>query len=1192
MDTNLMLHADKRWRLVKCLFGAALVVMIWTGIALSEVSQVPLFLTSRVDPNVLFLIDDSGSMQFEIMPDDYTFWGITRGSNPFVFPRYNNVYGSSDYTNNVVTVDNNAPYNALARSPQFNKVYYDPSVTYLPWVKSDKTRYPDASPSCALHSPERSGTTAAYCRNLTANNSNSSVTTNWRTCSGSSCSATTTASKTFWPATYFFHNGGDRWSWNNYTKVEIRSTTSTYSGHGRQNRTDCAGASLGVCTYAEEIQNFANWYTYYRSRILSARAAIGQAFVSQPEGMRVGFGSINSSSRNIDGRNTRTLLRGVRPFSGTNRDNFYDLLYGLDIPAQGTPLRKALDDAGQYYSWTDNRGPWGNTPGTNDTSSHLSCRQSYTILMTDGYWTEGSEYQASTSGARSNNDGTTTNNMTISNPDADGAPFNYVVAHPFRDNYSNTLADVAMYYWKRDLCPSLPNRVPVTPKNPAFWQHMVTYGVGLGVTGSIDPDAAWKAIETGASINWPDPTSGDSAKLDDLLHAAVNSRGGYFSAADPDTFAKELTAALDDIVARGVGSAAAIAANSTRLSDDTYVYQARFFSTDWSGQMVAYKLNPDDGSLGSVKWDTDDGKIPAHGSRKIITSGAGAGQGNYFTWDGLTVAQRNYLISGGTEQQGKDRLNWLRGRQDLEVGNAGGYLRKRSRILGDIVNSDPVIVAAFNFRYQNLPEGVAGRDTYLDFVEKNKSRRQVIYVGANDGMLHAFDAESGAELFAYVPNSVYDNLAELTAPDYDHQYYVDGSPFVGDVYIDGEWKTVLVGTLGAGGRGVFALDVTDPDNFGPSKVLWDISYQNTGFGGLGYLVGQPTIGRMQNGSWAAVFGNGYGSGQPAQLYVVDIKNGARIDSPILSTGVGSASDANGLATPACLPDKYRTIEAVYAGDLQGNLWKFDLSDTSVSKWGIAYGTKTKPQPLFTAKDAFGTVQPITAPLEIGIHAESKEYMVFFGTGKYFEAGDNEVVGNPPVQSFYAVRDDGKGNTKPLNRSSLVKQEILAEILVGETLRRVTSKYPETTFNGKSGWYMDLISPDLGRQGERVVTVPFLRHGRVLFTTLLPSNDPCEAGGHSWLMELMAATGNRPDYSIMDINGDGKFDSGDLVVLSDGTKAYTTGARLDSITKLGSFISMGDKELRIGTQSDGGVYQGIGATDPNAGYGRRAWRQLR
>ena len=600
----------KTKKISAALYAALLSLGVVHSAVSMDMAQSPLFLRNGAPPNVMFIIDDSGSMHFEITPEEY------RRDTAYIFPRADDVYGNTGYNQTkdgnyqVPTVDDTSAYNALTRSPQFNKSYYDPSVTYKPWVKYDGSYYPNANPACAWHNPENTGdcpdasanvTVNENARNLTVSNGNFNG-NGWRSCSkgtdGNISCSSTEDSKTYWPATYYWHNGiGDKWDRSSYTKVEITAGTPSYTDHDRAERTDCVG---GICTYTQEIQNFANWYTYYRSRTLAARAGIGTAFAEQGEDMRVGFGAINQSVHGVDGENTRTIVSGVRAFSGTNRQNFFNQLYTRDVPTSGTPLRRALDDAGQYFSRNDHDGPWGADPGAavTDTSDHLACRASYTILMTDGYWSGGGDNQAATVDARANVDGTA--GSVITGPE--GASFTYSAVSPFSDSHSDTLADVAMYYWKNDLRTDLPNEVPVKDGSidPAFWQHMVTFGVGLGVEGSVSKDTAFAAIDTGASVAWPDPSSGNSEKVDDLLHASVNGRGGYFSAADPQTFAGELSDVLEDIVGRTDGSASSVATNSTRLGTDTVIYQALFNSTDWSGELRALNLQSD-GSVGSTK---------------------------------------------------------------------------------------------------------------------------------------------------------------------------------------------------------------------------------------------------------------------------------------------------------------------------------------------------------------------------------------------------------------------------------------------------------------------------------------------------------------------------------------------------------------------------------------------------------------
>ncbi len=1087
--------------------------------AQAAIADVPLYLTSPVEPNIMFVIDDSGSMHFELMPD-----GLILNDARYVFPRADDVYGTSDYTNRVPTVDDNNPYNALSRSPQVNTLYYNPSITYTPWVKHDNTLYPNADPARAYHNPEK---TSAGRRNLTADNTHD---ISWTSCTSVTACSNSTSEKTFWPATYFWHNGGNIWAWNNYTKVEIRSTQASYSGHGRENRTDC---TAGVCTYAQEIQNFANWYTYYRSRILAARAGIGRAFAQQGEDVRVGFGAINYTTTGVDGVSTGTVVRGVRKFTmGTNRQNFFSDLYTRDIPAAGTPLRRALDEVGQYYSSSNNRGPWGADPGTNDATAHLECRQSYTVLMTDGYWSGGDSYEASTANARANVDGTS--GPTITGPDS--ASFTYSAVSPFTDGNSNTLADVAMYYWKRDLRSDLDNEVPSSTFNPAFWQHMVTFGVGLGVTGSVNPEGAFAAIDSDPliTISWPDTSPNTQncagatcqARIDDLLHASVNSRGGFFSASDPNTFAAELSAVLDNITDR-TSSSSAVASNSTRLTSFTHLYQALFKSGDWSGQLKAFPLLAD-GSIGPEAWDAANG-VPAHDSRIIKTWNGSAGTDFLGALGGLSAAEVNYLRGDATN----------------EVRNGGAY-RNRSSKLGDIINSDPHYVKNENFGYNTLP-GTEGT-SYSAFVNGKSSRTAVIYAGANDGMLHGFDAATGQEKLAYVPNAVWPNLPLLTNPGYTHKYFVDGSPTAWDAYFGASWKTVLVGSLGAGGKAVYALDVSNPDTFGNSNVLWEFTHAD-----LGYVMGSVSVARFADGNYWAVFGNGYASTGKAVLFMV------RVDAPGTVKMIEVDDAGNGLSTPTLVDSNGdRIADLIYAGDLKGNLWKFDVSKSNTNNWESAYKQGSTPKPLFTAKNAAGTLaQPITSAPEVGLAPSGASgLMVYFGTGKYFETGDVSTS-SFPVQSMYGIVDNGSDDQ--LLRADLQQQSIIYEGTVNGDNVRVLSNY-DMTYPAEKGWVIDLITPPNTAKGERVISSPRLFEGRLLFQTIVPSGSPCDYGGASWFMQVNLANGGQLQTTVFDVNGDGLFDSNDQIDIGNGVMANISG--VDSGVGIsggfGAPIKAGDK----------------------------------
>ncbi|HRQ64335.1 MAG TPA: PilC/PilY family type IV pilus protein [Xanthomonadaceae bacterium] len=594
--------------------------------------------------------------------------------------------------------------------------------------------------------------------------------------------------------------------------------------------------------------------------------------------------------------------------------------------------------------------------------------------------------------------------------------------------------------------------------------------------------------------------------------------------------------------------------------------------------------------------------MPTPVARRIFTWRADTGEGAPFLWNDLSPAQQaalNQRSDGVVDGLGQARLNYLRGVRAQE--QPGGPFRTRQRILGDIVNSNPWFVGAQNFGYEDLAEGA----DYQAFRLANQNRRRMLYVGANDGMLHAFDADSGQEQFAFVPATVFPMLTRLTDPGYSHRYFVDGSPVAGHVHIGGQWRTVLVGSLGAGGRAVYALDVTDPDAFNEDSILWEFTHPD-----LGFVLGQPSIVRLHNGRWAAIFGSGYEAGRAARLFVVDIADGSliRVISTVRSQDEASTVTDNGLSQPfpADLTQN-RIVDAVYAGDLYGNLWKFDLCGSNnlnqcsgnTTSWGVEYSQGGRPAPLITVcasgdvADPFACPatarQPITMRPLVSLGPDSAA-TVFFGTGKFFEITDRIVSDTDPVQSVYGVHDTG---TRVNGRSQLRRQSIMFEgPLHPDSPHNLRVLSNEILEENHRGWYIDLLSPVRGFQGERAVANPRLRGGRLIFTTMYPLADPCLGGGEGWLFEINAATGGRFDFSVFDINEDGSPDDGDFVEVEiDGEMVMVpvSAIQFGFIPTTPAIIEAGAVEYKIISGSTGEL-----ETIRERGLetkGRQSWRQI-
>ncbi|HWV14825.1 MAG TPA: PilC/PilY family type IV pilus protein [Cellvibrio sp.] len=723
----------------------------------------------------------------------------------------------------------------------------------------------------------------------------------------------------------------------------------------------------------------------------------------------------------------------------------------------------------------------------------------------------------------------------------------------------------------------------------------------------------------------------NSANLDDAIKTRDTS-DSFFYATDPNALALQLERAFKNIV-NDIKSAGGVATNNPRLSQDAFLFQTRFYTTGWTGELRAFQFNEDGlldrypGGEPIIKATTrENNKIPSIATRKIYTNdmntSAVAGA-NYprasvvFDWKNLTLAQKASLRLASDNMDttlAEKRALWVQGYDGDEIGNPASTTNLfRSRtdgglriVLGDLVNSTPVYVGAEDYGHSRLP-GQAGLD-YPAYVQKKKeSKRELIVVGANDGMVHAFDAEvkkdptSGKltpptlnEKFAYIPQGAYSKLANLTRADYGktsnpHRYIVDGPIATGDVYIekDGKkvWRTIIVGTLGAGGRGVYALDVTDekPEilfEFSETTCKVDTSaaacpVNKFYYPELGYVMGMPVITPLIGGRFAVVFGNGdlagTGEGLKSSLFVIDIEKPFDINYSKVVTTDTSKVAGTGLSSPEILPNALGQAVAAYAGDLSGYLWHFNLTGAT----GAALAPAETPLPanwksdylLFKATDKDGNKQPIFSPPTLGYNSAIDKLMVYFGTGKYYDTGDNAASATP-VHSMYAIADLGVNGTleNSVDRSTL-KEKKLVEAT--PTTSRTEDKSVKPSWKGSpahNGWYFNFPS-----KGERTTTMPILVDDKLLFPTLIPNADPCLEGGDSWVMELEATgTIKLKNSTVLEKN------------------VYNKGLILGSVA-IGRRKDGNDSVLA--SDASGNILEINARREPGL-LGRQSWRQLR
>lgn len=1074
----------------------------------------PLSAGSSVPPNVLLILDDSGSMRLNFLTSP----GVTRITSP------------RDGRGQIVSMKMNDSSGAASVTPTYNTLAYNPRLTYRPWRKADGSYMPEMKPEAAagdhdLASPSygamnllsRGFETRFYVpRAGITNTADLTQYTQYKLHTWNDAEECTTAERN--AQGYWKNPDRDAYGqqWPEGSCQKISSFTWTLDDGSTVTR-----------SLAEEWRNYANWFGYHRTRMKATKAVVSEVFSGLAgDEFRMGYANLNKPHKNLDIPvwSAGGLFKDIPTARSQNRTEWFNRMF-LETSTGDTPLRSALRRAGEYFSRRDADGPWG--PGSPAIpGEQIACRQNFVILATDGEWTSESD-EAIVSG---NTDGSGGYRITA----PDGRSYQYQPSPPYADDVSATLADAAMRYWKHDLRTDMDNVVPASRQNPAFWQHMVTSTISIGVQGSLDPVADLPGLISGKT-KWPRPGARDVFKTDDLFHASVNGRGTYANAMDPQALSEGLTDALSAI-GEQVASSARPAFDSGTLEAGGRSFVASYLPGPWSGDLKAYAVTST-GVSSTLVWSAVDG-IPEPGQRRLYTHATPGQPGKRPTLAFPTDDQKALLT--------EDVAAWLRGDRSLE----GVRLRTRDSVLGDIVHSAPVHVKT------------AGAE--------------VVLVGANDGMLHVFDAVHGKELLAYVPGLLdMRQLKELSRPrGFRHRYFVDG-PLTA-VRTDRRNGIAVVGTLGRGGRGVYglSLDLAHPDR-PPS------SWEFTDDSGMGLVLSRPqlTWARNRNGQPvldAVLVSNGINSPDgEAALYVLDAATG-KLRGKIPA----GYEPRNGLSAPALLDlDGDGQVDRAYAGDLNGNVWRFDLTG-SASQW--------RATRIFIATDVRGNRQTITGGMGVALHPVTGRPWVFFGTGSYLTSAD---ASDMSIQSWYGVEDGSPVATRKQLRTRRI---VVTGTIDGKPVRAF-EKAKAGDMNGTRGWVVDLRTPGIDPEGERMIgeSQQIIGGNTLLAASMAPTGGGCGGKGRGYLNAIDPFTGGATSFPFFDVNGDGKFDGKDGV---SGTPAGSIDLGLGMISDPGILLGKLTGGTADGGQSRACVSGASGTTDcvafntggPKGRYGRVAW----
>ena len=1248
----------------KLMLLAALITQAFSAFA--EPAQTPLLnrAESKPRPNVMFTLDDSGSMTYQYLPErDFVVNGSTvsfpndgkvflnpweLNANKFSFDGgfADSFYVSAAPIADLINTNNTATLllQKQMRSPNVNGIYYNPARRYLPWNTADGTAFTNASASHVWLDPMnyRPGYTvpAAYQNDYVDLTANRTADVRWY-CGNDigapnyNNGACPSISLTFRPALVYLLKPStklkvtdpNQYDENSYTEYDLNALTTSVSYPG--NLTERLGdggckyddlAKTTSCSKSIELQNYANWFAFYRSRLFVAAGSVPDSLRAVQNSIRLGWGTIHPkyagssnggtwSQYQADAdigssANSGSVQQGVRPLTSTHLSNFTDWIRNITT-LRRTPTLHAMYSVGDYFkrNVTSNLySPWHNdlTPITANNTSRstpLSCRRAYHLVVTDGYYNTDAElkgYPDDLFGAAGisfnsvgNADADAVNSSTFPGTRNTGG---LATANVFKDTLPDTLADYAMNLWFTDLQPSISNDVapisvassstngtttatPTTADlineikgDPATWQHLTHFMVGFGVTCTMTQSDATLSDLINGKQAWPTTLS----RIDDLWHAAINSRGQYFPAKDSKALQTSIAEALR-LSSTALLKESGLATPSSQLTTSVEAYIPEYNPVSWTGDVLARTVDTKGNYSDPPRWSAN--------IRLATAIAAGTARNVYIRDGNQTVAFSSdptaygaltsntkaaisnnlarYLLGSATDIDG------LRPRAVRTQTYPNGTSLPTRQYLSDIIDSNPLLVTAGTDLGYNSINQDASYTSYL--TDKQARTDNILFIGANDGMLHAFKASTGDEIFAFIPAGAIPNLSKIAQVDYGyadsnntHRYLVDGPLIESDVQLGAskEWTDVVVGTMGAGGRSIFALKLSTktPQTMNASSVLWeaqgsDVTTIQDAHADIGYITATPQIGRLPDGSWKVFVGNGVDSATGnASLLLIDMDSGA-VTSVVAyqrsSTGTNSA--VNGLGGVVLIQDpNTNNVIGAYAGDIQGNVWRFDVTSTptpntnnttsySASQLVVAQDGHSNNTPLFTATAPnTATPQPILANPVVVTNRLGGQ-LVIVNTGKLLTSDD---VADTSVQSVYGLWDKASfGSNQVASIQTITRDQLQAQTisLISDLPGFLSVSNNAITWSPQMGWLMDLDIPSgvtgVANYHPKALFAPQRFGGSVLISASVPSSiqESCTKDQSStYYFFLKAISGSRAVLAAIDTNHDGVVNDSDNV----------------------------------------------------------------